>query len=250
MKKFILTGCPKTGNTWTRFVLFNYWNLLENNAEKTLSYAEIIQINEQIWNGNDQFPQIYFTHVPINGNLLFGRDQHGHVEMYEIIKNIIYVIRNPFDTMISYFHYVTNRDIPFNGHFKGKELERLMTFEGFIERFLPVYINHVKTTKPYAGTIVEYEKMRENPLRFFDTLEYVYGTIDKNIAREAIEISSFESIKKMGVETNQTWGLASAFRDHFTRNGKVGQYKEVMNEELIEYIKNECEREGIEIEKM
>jgi len=240
----ILTGHPKTGNTWCRFIIFNYWNILKNNATETLTYQELIDINNQIWEGSEEYPQVYFTHKKKNLKGVRGRDWTKKGRVYNKTNKIIYIIRNPFDTMVSYFYYMTNRDDPFNGHYKER-LTELLTLEGFVHYFLPQYIDHVKSVLPYASVIVKYEHVRNDPSRFFNVLKFVYGTINKNIAKKAIELSSFENIKQMGNTSGRPYGLASSYKGQFTRDGRVGQYKEVMNEKLINYIQNECDKNGI-----
>jgi len=220
--KILLVGFPKTGNTWTRFVIFNYWNILENSATNTLSYQELIDIDKAIWKESEQYPPVYFSHIPVNGKMLLGTHKGIRTQIYKKVNKIIYVIRNPFDTMISYFYYLTNRDHPFNERFEGKELEILLSLEGFVKKMLPLYINHVKSTMGKANVVVKYEIMREDPIRFINVLKLVFGKINLKIAQEAIWMSSFDNIKQMGINTGRTGGLASSFRDHFTRNGTVG----------------------------
>lgn len=246
--KILLVGFSKSGNTWARFVIFNYWNILTNNAKETLTYRELIKINENILDGiGDQYPQVYFMHVPKSGKTILGINRDRKIKLYNKIDKIIYVCRNPFDVMISYFDYLYNRDIPFNGNFKGKKLEEISNLKGFIKKFLPLYIDHIKSTKHLADVVLDYDQLRANPNGFRKALELVYGDVNEKIFQKAIEMSSFESIKTMGIKFDQRYGLASSYRGSFTRNGRSGQYLEVMSKELIEYIKNECRKEGIKI---
>ena len=47
--KILLFGYPKSGNTWLRFLLFNYLNLLLNKTQtKTLTYEELNSIQNNI----------------------------------------------------------------------------------------------------------------------------------------------------------------------------------------------------------
>ena len=48
-KKILLFGYPKSGNTWLRFLLFNYLNLLlDKNYYKTLTYEELNLLQNNI----------------------------------------------------------------------------------------------------------------------------------------------------------------------------------------------------------
>ena len=67
----LLSGYPKCGNTWLRFVVYNYFNILHNNAKETLTYNDLnkIQKHEYGLTENDKgfeegFPQFYRTHDP------------------------------------------------------------------------------------------------------------------------------------------------------------------------------------------
>ena len=40
----LFAGFIKSGNTWLRFLIYNYFNILNNNTEETLSYSELNQI--------------------------------------------------------------------------------------------------------------------------------------------------------------------------------------------------------------
>lgn len=249
MKKILLSGYQKCGNTWTRFIIFNYFNILKNDAKKTLTYGEIIRINEAIWNEVDNdWPNVYFTHVPKNGKTLLGHDRTGKVEFYDDMDGIITIVRNPFDCMISYFQYMTNRDKPFNGIFSGNVLKDLLTLEGFVKRYLPLYINHLQSVKPIADVVLDYDMLRKYPEGFGKAIELIFGNVDNRILSQAIDYSSFDNIKKMGIKTGRTGGMASHYRGHFTRNGKTGQYKEVMSNELINHIKIQCAKGGIKVD--
>jgi len=242
MNKIILTGFPKTGNTHARFVIFNYWNILENNAVETLTYRELIYANEDIWDGKgDQYPQVFFMHMAKNGRTMLGYNRGEKFEMYNREYKIIYVTRNPFDCMISYFHYNKNRDLK-DQHISYRNIN---TLEEHTKHFLPLYINHIQSTMPYADVVLNYDKLRKDPSGFRDAIKLVFGVVNEEIFQKAIEMSTFDNIKKMGIEKKQKYGLASSYRGHFCRDGRSGQYKEVMTPELIEWIREMCLTEGI-----
>ena len=137
---------------------------------------------------------------------------------------------------------------PYTKKIKGFPLERLKTLKGFTEFALRIYLHHIKTTKYRADIILNYDKLRKDPSDYRKVIELVVDKIDENIFKKSIEISSFNSIKKMSEDTNRIWGLGGdTYKGYFTRNGHSGQYKEVMSIKLVNYIKNECKRAEIEL---
>jgi len=144
--------------------------------------------------------------------------------------------------MISYFHYNTNRDLEHQHiSYRGSTLEE------HVKLFLPLYINHIKSTIPFANVILDYDLLRENPDLFKPAIKLVFGIVIEDVFQKAITLSTFDNIKKMGIKVGQQYGLASSYRGHFTRDGRSGQYLEVMSKELINYIKNECEKKGLKV---
>lgn len=234
-KSILLVGFPKCGNTWLRFVIFNYLNIVENGASKTITHESLRYIR-------DNEKRIQHSHLPYSGRRVKGVDKNVQ-KFYDQFDKIIYIWRNPYDTMISYHEYLKNRDPPFNiilHQFSKEAIKKFETLEGFTKYFLPRYIDHIKSTKHLADLVLYYDTLRKDVRRFFYTIKLVCDTFNLEYnelgCKKAIVMSSFDNIKKMGIETGQQDGLAKGYKGSFCRDGKVGQYKEVMSKELIDYI--------------
>jgi len=224
----LLSGSPKTGNTWLRFVIFHYLNMIEKHEYRTLTHRDLAWLK-------DNEMRVQHTHIPHSGE--------NAPQFYDKFNKMIYIWRNPYDTMISYHEYLKNRDVPFNilrHNLKKETIEKLHSLEGFTGFFLEKYIDHINSTRSRADLVLCYDDLRKNTKGFYDALKMVCRTLKlsyrEHIAKKAIRMSSFENIKQMGIDTNQKGGLAIGYKGSFCRDGTVGQYKKVMSKELINYI--------------
>jgi hypothetical protein len=241
----LLCGIQKAGNTLCRFVIFNYFNVLNNKATKTLNWDELQKPHlDRVEHGldyeyKDGFPMVFHTHNAYDGQGLNVKYE-GYPEFFQQFDKLIYLYRNPFDCMISYWHFVENRN--------GVDYQR--DLKEFTKWFLPKWIHHVKTTRCKADLVLDYDKLRRNPYPLFTEVIALVnnGIINIGILDKTIEMSSFENIRKMSDEVGNPAGLGNPhYRGYFCRDGRSGQYKEVMSKELIDYIRNECKKEGIEV---
>ena len=241
-KKVLICGIQKAGNSLCRFVIFNYYHTLKGNSE-TLIWDELQKPHlDRVEHGvdyeyNDGFPLVWHTHNSYDG---YGVNvkYEGYPEFFEQFDKIVYLYRNPYDCTISYWHFVENR----NG------VDYMRNLKEFTKWYLPKWIHHVKTTRDKADLILNYDVLRKDTSGFREVIRMINGCIDEDIFQKTIKMSSFENIKKMSEETCKKGGLGYPYyRGYFCRDGRSEQYKEVMSEELINYIKNECLKEGIKV---
>ena len=82
--------------------------------------------------------------------------------------------------------------------------------------------------------------MKEDPEKSFrDLLCFLNWSIDEDILRKAVDISSFQKIKKMGKEKSQEYGNApkdGSFKGEFTRSGEEAQFKNELKQETIDLV--------------
>lgn len=246
MTKIILCGYEKTGTSWALFVAFNYFNIFHNKAKECILWNKIIKIvggypqraieltNIRYKNFEVNLPYIYYTHTSIHNSpetKVFFRQFDG----------MVYTYRNPFDTLISLYHYIVIKEN------KGilEEIERVgglkyyKPFDTYVRKGnrLTDLISHIKHNRPRADLVLYYDKLRRDTDDYRKFISFFIDEINEEIYQKALEFSSFENIYK--IETKE--GVVN----RKARDGRVGQYKEVMNEVLINYIKNKCEKEGI-----
>jgi len=231
----LISSFPRCGSTWLRFVICNYASIVSHGSKFTLTYT---QLNNIFSNP----VSLHHTHLPLSGKLMYGSVNNSS-EYYNKFDKIIYIMRNPYDTMISFWHYLKNREIPFNllkTKFNTEMIDQFYSLKGFVDYFLPLYIDHVKSTRHRADLVLNYDELRKNPNEFKKAIKLIFDDkINEEVFEKAIEMSSFENIRKMGIETNEIHGLAKNSLDHFCRDGRSGQFMEVMNNHLVQYIETE-----------
>ncbi len=251
MKKILLDGIQKTGNTWSKFVIFNYFNIKNNGATKTLTWDELKAIdiirekNGVDYKYFDGFPIIFSSHRSYDGYGIHDYKPRFSA-FFDLFDIIIYFYRNPFDTVISYYHFTMDRNVPFHDVFSREKVRELRDMANFTKWFLPKWIYHIKSTKDKADLVLDYDKLRENFRLFLFAIELIDNDIDYDILDQSISMSSFDNIRKMSIDIKQEYGLGGVlYKGFFCRDGRSGQYKEVMSNDLIAYITEECRNEGI-----
>jgi len=250
----LLSSIQKAGSTWVRFVIANYYTILNRNITKSLTWDELeaphlLRVQKGIdYPYSDGYPLVFHTHLTYNGYGIFDYDPKMP-SYFDSFDYIIYLYRNPFDTIISYFHFMLERTTPepFGDGVKGAELEKLKTLEGFTDFYLPRWIRHVKTTMCKADLVMDYDKTWNQPYtEFLNMFKLIDDNIDDSTLIKAIQMSSFNNIRKMSEDIGQIGGLGIPYyTGYFCREGTPLQYKKVMSPELIQKIKDECKKENI-----
>ena len=105
--------------------------------------------------------------------------------------------------------------------------------------YLPVWIEHFELSEANATFMLNYTEMRSNPLKVFTEM---VGTMEwpmnQELLQRAIEMSSFDSIKKMGRSTGESSGMAqskkSGSNSEHARSGKEEQFRTELHQKTID----------------
>ena len=153
--KILLFGYPKSGNTWLRFLLFNYrCLLLDTNKNLTLTYDELNELQNNIleqgtrYNEQEGYPVFYRTHVIYN-------------KTYSLFNKKIFIHRNPLDTLISAYYFYKNRVIPFWDDPKNIR-EKLNDIDFYVRYKLDSWLNFYSTSIKHADIVINYSAMKQN----------------------------------------------------------------------------------------
>jgi len=243
-------GWRKSGTTWTKFVVFNYFNILINNADRTLTFNELAALDthdlREGGGGSVEpfepgFPIYYGTHAP-------------HRKIFKHFHSVIYIYRNPLDAIVSFYHNLMNRfpeSIRFSRFLSVSEREKMSDIDYFTLFYMPVWIYHYKSSIGKSDAILCYEKVKENPYKEFSHLFEKAGfKLKKELLQKSIEMSSSENLKKMAKEKNQIYGYNNpeSFKGKFLRSGKVGQYHDELKPETIKKAREMLARYSVDVE--
>jgi len=228
----LLNAHQKTGQHWLVFLLANYHKILTENITETIPFKDtnfttfgnpnthldddIKEIEErgiQLTDFKEGFPRLKRSEA-------IWDEKHNDIDFHKLHKSfdkVIYLYRNPFDTMISLYYWY----------------EKKYDLEELVKDRLGYYIEHLQKGFIHADVILCYEELREDPNKFKEALLLFFDEINEVIFQKALKMSSFESIHKINPK--------------HARKGTVGQYREEMSKELIDLIKRECNKGGINL---
>jgi hypothetical protein len=190
---------------------------------------------------------------PTHAGSSYGQARHWRdlppLDEFTGIRRTAYLIRDPRDTAVSgYFQYTKRigNDYPDINAFVRDDrfgVEKIARFHIMIYDFL---------ASGHAGHLCAYEQFHERTLEEFTALaEYFLGhRLDEKIAREAVEAASFGRMQKMERTGEFDDELGSRMRpadendpESFkTRKGKVGGYRDYLDEATITHCDELFER--------
>jgi hypothetical protein len=252
-----LSSYPKSGNTWLRAYLANFFrnparplpiNELPNYAlgdnflihyeqlsgkkAADLSPEEIVALRPKVhnWFAESRSDTVLVkTH-----NACVLADGQPLITPSATV-GAIYVIRNPLDVAVSFAsHYQVT-------HERAVELlcddaHMLPAVTGQIAQVLLSWSGHVRSWVKAPGMrlhVMRYEDMQEKPVKEFSALSRFLGLPeDKERVKRAIKFSSFRELKKQ----EEASGFTEARPDgkaRFFRQGKAGTWRGVLSDELV-----------------
>ena len=234
-KKILLFGYPKSGNTWLRFLLFNYIQLLlDQNKTKTLTYDELNKFQNNIMDRAT-------INIPQENYPLFYRTHKIYKKPYDLFDFKIFIHRNPLDTLVSAYYFYRDRKVPFPND-KKNEVKYLNNIDFYVKTKISDWIKFYNTSILKANFIINYSSLKENCFHELKSLiNFLDWKLDDELIKKSISLSSFENIKKMSVKYSQQYGNAprdGSFKGNFTRSGIDGQYTNELQSDTINFVKS------------
>ncbi|XP_030749806.1 sulfotransferase family cytosolic 1B member 1-like [Sitophilus oryzae] len=245
---------PKTGTTWTQEMVWLILNDLNyKGARKNLlKRSPQIEATALVRYPHIKFfkpfiPQAITDSLKYVKNLKHPACIKSHLPwnlLPEAIQKdvqrpkIIYISRNPKDTCVSYYYFS----------------KLIKDFDGTLDEFCNLFLRGKINYAPYWDHVLPFWKRRNEEnilfLKYEELKQDLPGVIDrvaiflgKNLSQEQIytlaDHLSFDNMKN-NTAVNYDWlvKLSSKYKadknSSFMRTGKVGDYKNVMSEEMIE----------------
>lgn len=231
-----LISYPKSGNTWIRFY---YCNLINEDPNYHFTNDKI---NFSIL---DNFmPEFGFSDLSIKWKFNdFPRIVKSHRAFSFLFKShkSILLIRDPRDVMISFYEFDKKRKNSIN---KGNISEFIRNKKVGIE----AWCKHYNSWKNKAGIIIKYEDLKDNDLLVFNRINDFLGIEVSQIQFENSVINSrFESIKKMELSNGLSYPERVNKDFLFARSGERGQWKNILNDNDLNFIYNTLNRYKINL---
>ena len=234
--KILLFGYPKSGNTWIRFLLYNYRNLLLNpNVKQTVSYKRLNILQNNIMEKGTTF-------LPEKGFPFIYRTHKIYKKTFNLFEKKIFIHRNPLDTLVSAYYYSRNRDVPFWDD-PINVRNKLFDIDFFVKYKIDSWINFYYYSNQHADIVLNYSDMKNNcEKELFKLVQFLGWEMDNRLIIKSVKLSSFENIRNMGNLTGQSYGMAKggagygSFKGEFTRSGEESQFFHELHKETINFV--------------
>ena len=258
-----LASYPKSGNTWMRTFLTNYWrdadepvdiNSLQGgpiaSARRIFDDAVGVQASDLTSAEIERLrPYVYEQIAEDNKNTSFLKVHDAYTYTSEGIpmlskkatQGALYLIRNPLDVVVSFAHH-SHRPV-------GKMIPRMadpeMAFVNNPDRLQNQLIQKLLTWGQHALSwidepdlnvqVVRYEDMQMKPEETFgQVVKFCDLDFDIERVRKAIRFSSFDTLKAQ--EQEHGFGEKMPLSESFFRKGKIGTWREKLSDEQVAQI--------------
>jgi hypothetical protein len=222
-----LPSFPRAGSTWVRFLLSNLISLTELDGQ-IVDYKIAAEIMPSLgrsnlhksWNFKSS-PRFIKTHQPYRRFL------------FDITQRVAYIIRDPRDIMVSYFHYrKTRRKNPFQGNFTE--------FIRHPKYGLRACIQHYVTWRPHITHLIRYEKLKCDPSSEIRKIIHIFGLeAHEKYIEIAVHRSSFDQMRAFAVQRRHA---KRSSQDGFitARKGQTNQWPEYFSDKDLNLYQQLC----------
>jgi Sulfotransferase domain len=228
-----LVSYPRSGNTWTRFLI---GNLLDPADPVTFANVET------------RIPEIYFNADHALRNVSRPRLLKSHECFQPHYPRIIYIVRDPRDVAVSFYHH----------NVKAGNIADTYPMDEFVPRFIRAefdskwgsWSDHVKSWVLLRGhhpdfLAMQFEAMKQDPAAQLARIaEFLrqrgFLAVPSNSERLdcAIQLSTPERMRKLEKEQSTEWDLTRNTRqDKSTiRSATVGTWRKTLSPSAVQAI--------------
>ncbi|KAH9500072.1 Sulfotransferase 1E1 [Bulinus truncatus] len=226
---------PKAGTTWLQEIVYlinngaDFENASQVNIEERFPFFEWIYPGKEVLNKMES-PRLIKTHMPLS--VLPN-------QMKDKKPKIIYITRNPKDTVVSYYFFITKFVID-DQSFVG-------TFDDYCQLFLDGLVHygpwwkHVKEAWDRRGDdnimVLFYEDLQEDLHKAVrDIADFLNKPLTSHQVDAIVKHCSFDNMKN-NKSVNYDWlkevGTAKT-EENFMRKGQVGDWRNHLTKEFID----------------
>lgn len=273
-----LASYPKSGNTWVRLFLKSYlsddkkkFSINEKKDDEfKIERFPNIKVFKDMQINYDNFFEISKNWITIQDRINLNNKLNilkTHNAMCTVNKNkftnkentlgAIYVVRDPRDVAVSFSYHMGKTLTEIVNNMIDKEYlisESDFTTEKKVSgsTLLSSWSNHYNSWKNYKSIksiIIKYEDLVRNTAdKFYEIVLYLnelYGTkVDEKKILKSIELTNFKNLQNL--EREHGFEEITISKTFF-REGKIGSWKQKLDEKLSKKIENEFKNEMIEL---
>ncbi len=253
-----LASYPKSGNTWLRAFLANYFidtsepvpinemqkiSFGDSSAPayaelggcdpKRLGAAQIVALRERhlervSLNGRTNFVKTHNAHIRISGRWLIPA---------RLTRAAVYLLRDPRDLVLSYADHFA-LDPAAAAAAIASARNRVPTNSRTVMQFLGDWSGHVKSwtrTRDFPVLVLRYEDLQSDAEACFErVLRLIGAPVDPRVLAQATRFSSFEVLAAQ--EQAAGFREKGAAQARFFRRGVSGQWRDELADDIVERI--------------
>jgi Sulfotransferase domain len=227
-----LVSYPRSGNTWTRFLIGNLVNQDEPITFKNLE---------------SRIPEIYLFPDRVLRSFLRPRILKSHECFDPRYERIIYIVRDPRDVAVSYYHYAIKRCWIEPDCAIDQFVPRLIAGEFDVRAgWAACWGDHVRSWVSLRGDskgfcLLRYEDLIRNAqhelaraARFFQ----IEPTPER--LKRAVELSSADHLRQLEKKEGRQWPLTKKTRPDkpFVRTATSGSWQQVLPASSVAFIES------------
>jgi len=239
----LVLSFPKCGRTWLRMMLnkiiIDEYNVKDGDLLETYKLTRDMK----------EVPNIQFLHDD-DPHIKQSKDIETDKSKYTN-KKVIFLIRDPRDTLVSYYFQYTKRGDKEDAkdNFNGTMSEFMHHNTGSIDSFIKFYnVWANNRTVPNNFFIVRYEDLMNDPIYNMQrVLDFLEIPAKLETIKNAVDFCNFDNMKKMEKTGNYgnrlSAGKTNDPESFKVRKGKVGGYTEYLTDEDIKFLDNKINKE-------
>ncbi len=219
---------PKSGNTWVRFLIANLMG-----AGSSVDFSNIEKLVPDIYRHTNEKLMRYRRPRVLKS--------HEYLDLR--YPRVIYLVRDPRDVVLSYFHHVK----------KFLRIERQQSIDEFVELFIAGRLDGYGSWGQHVGTwrlakggeagflVIRYEDLQTDPeAELVKIAAHVGISSDREMILSCLQLSDFDRMKEMELDHGKRWQpLAGTCESMpFIRKGRSGGWREELQPDLARRIES------------